>query len=56
MFILLNKSTIEGHICRLILKLVTAVTIQTIVSFKTSVKHKWPRKRLSCPVFLAGEP
>ena len=49
MFILLNKGTIEDHICRLILKLITAVSIKTIFFFKTHVKHECPRKQSVLP-------
>lgn len=49
MFILLNKSTIEDHICRIILKLITAGSIDTIFFFKTHVKHERPTKQCALP-------
>lgn len=49
MFILLNKSTIEDHICRIILKLITAGSIDTIFFFKTHVKHERPTKQCVLP-------
>lgn len=49
MFILLNKSTIEDHICRIILKLITAGSIETIFFFKTHVKHECPTEQCVLP-------
>ena len=49
MFILLNKGTVEDHTCRIILKLVTAGSIETIFFFRTHVKHECPAKQPVLP-------